>query len=124
MGENLKEDLQRRGGARREGGKGGGRLFLVTRFFVPLPPAKEEETVPHPAVFFFFFFFFFPSQKKHRISDRQLFSSYMQIPLDSAKLSPRGEKLQSRTQRERERPEESSRLRMLAALCAKENYSP
>ena len=63
MGENLKEDLQRRGGARREGGKGGGRLFLVTRFFVPLPPAKEEETVPHPAVFFFSFFFFSPPKR-------------------------------------------------------------
>lgn len=54
MGENLKEDLQRRGRARREeGGKGGGRLFLVTSFFVPLPPAKEEETAPHPTFFFF-----------------------------------------------------------------------
>lgn len=65
MGENLKEDHQRR--------RGGLVIFSDMLFF--LPPIKEER-VP----------FFF--QKKCRISDRQLFSSYMQIPLDSAKPSP------------------------------------
>lgn len=67
MGENLKEDHQRRG-------KEGVRLFIEICFFFFCHPLKKKESLfPH---------------RKHRISDRQLFSSYMQIPLDSAKPSP------------------------------------
>lgn len=69
MGENLKEDRQRG----EVSGERKGRLFLVTHFFYCQLVKKKK------APFF---------QKKHPISDRQLFSSYMQIPLDSAKPSP------------------------------------
>lgn len=64
--------------------KEGGGVFSVARLVFYHPHPSKVERVPS-----FFFSFFF--QKTCQISDRQLFSSCMQIPLDSAKPSPRGE---------------------------------
>lgn len=86
MGENLEEDRQRK--------RGGLVIFSGIHFL----PRVKEESVP-----------FFFSQQKCRIADRQLHSSYMQIPLDSAKLSPWGANFKVRLG-EKERPEESLRM--------------
>ena len=56
---------------------------MIFFFIFFLPPVKKER-VP------------FFSRKKHHISDRHLFSSYMQIPLDRAKPSPRAENFKVR----------------------------
>lgn len=88
MGENLQADSQEE----EEESKRVGDIFSDTRQFIW--PVSEKDSF---------------SIKKCPISDRQLFSSRMQIPLDSAKPAPCGENFK---ECEREKPEVSFRLCM------------
>lgn len=88
MGENLKEKGHQIGGTNG--------LFSGTCIFYHALKKK-------------YFFLFLKNKNESPISDKELFSSYMQILLDSAKPSPRGENFKVRLD-VKEKPEESLRL--------------
>lgn len=98
MGENLKEDHQKRG---MDFGKGEVLVYLLCH------PLKTKDPTT--------------TTTRKSISDRQLFSSYMQILLDSAKPS-RGANFKVRLGEKRKTPEESWCLGMFGPRVPK-SYS-